>query len=52
MNEKSADKTNTEEESVKEKLNTETPTSTDYSLPPFNPNNPVGKTLTNLYLFT
>lgn len=41
---RSEGQTNTEEESVNKKLKTETPTSTDSSLPPFDPNNPVGKT--------
>ncbi|XP_044044998.1 zinc finger protein 638-like isoform X3 [Siniperca chuatsi] len=39
---KSEDQTNTEEESVKKKLKTETPLSTAYSLPPYDPSNPVG----------
>ncbi|GAA6228710.1 zinc finger protein 638-like [Lates japonicus] len=39
--ERSEDQTSTEEESVKKKLQIETPTSTD-SLPPFDPSNPVG----------
>ncbi|XP_034749834.1 zinc finger protein 638-like [Etheostoma cragini] len=40
--EKSEDQTNTEEESVKMTLKRDTPMSTDYSLPPFDPSSPVG----------
>ncbi|XP_074484176.1 uncharacterized protein LOC141763615 isoform X1 [Sebastes fasciatus] len=40
--ERSEDQTNTEEESVKKKLKTGTPTNTDCSLPPFDPSSPVG----------
>ncbi|KAK2815488.1 hypothetical protein Q5P01_025955 [Channa striata] len=38
----SEDKTKKEEESAKQKLQTDTPISTDYILPPFDPNKPVG----------
>ncbi|XP_050926519.1 RNA-binding protein 20-like [Lates calcarifer] len=40
--ERSEDQTSMEEESVKKKLQIKTPTSTDHSLPPFDPSNPVG----------
>ncbi|XP_054461246.1 zinc finger protein 638-like [Anoplopoma fimbria] len=40
--ERSEDRANGEEESVKKKLKTDTPTPTDCSLPPFDPSSPVG----------
>lgn len=46
---RSEDQTITEEESVKKKLKTETPISTDCPLPAFDPSNPVGTTLVCFY---
>ncbi|TWW59498.1 zinc finger protein 638-like [Takifugu flavidus] len=40
--EKEMDKSKSDDQSVKEKTNAASPTIDDYSLPPFNPHNPVG----------